>query len=207
MGESIRRQLIGSELDMNHFLRQTVEDHVSKIIEELYKDPALRQTFGLRGSIRFENHSNTLSPEQELVEGLQSVDIRGRPSRRRSPRLAEREERASSAATRQPKTPPKVRTKRPRADQFCVYNIPNEISEPTHRVAAYIKEYKSPHKVTLGHIYEGLGDMNVDEVIQEKDDDSPKVRFQRALTAIFEISLPHILSCIVSRTLTRKRPI
>ncbi|KAJ5820541.1 hypothetical protein N7474_006132 [Penicillium riverlandense] len=162
MGESIRRQLIGSELDLNHILHQTVEDHVSKIIEELYKDCALRQTFGLRVSVRFENHSNTLSPEQELVEGLRSVDIRGRPTRRHSP----------------------LRTKRPRADQFCVYNIPNEISESTHRVAAYIKEYKSPHKVTLGHIYEGLGDMDVDEVIQEKDDEPSRVRFQRALVGL-----------------------
>jgi hypothetical protein len=184
MGENIRRQLIGSELDLNHFLRQTVEDHVSKVIEELYKDPTLRQTFGLRGSIRFENHSNTLSPEQELVEGLSSMNIRGRPTRRHSPRLAEREERTSSAATRKTKTPPPVRPKRPRADQFCVYNIPNEISESTHRIAAYIKEYKSPHKVTLGHIYEGLGDMDVDEVIQEKDDEPSKVRFQRALVGL-----------------------
>lgn len=184
MGENIRRQLIGSELDLNHFLRQTVEGHVSKIIEELYRDPVLRQTFGLRGSIRFENHANTLSPEQELVEGLQSVDIRGHSARRRSPRLAEREEQALSAATRQLNTPPRIQTKRPRADQFCVYNIPSEISESTHRVAAYIKEYKSPHKVTLGHIYEGLGDIDVDEVVMEKEDEPPKVRFQRALLAL-----------------------
>ncbi|PYI36435.1 hypothetical protein BP00DRAFT_483281 [Aspergillus indologenus CBS 114.80] len=184
MSENLRRQLIGSGLDLIHFLRQTVEDHVSKIIEELYKHPVLRQTFGLRGSIRFENHSNTLSPEQDLVEGLQSVDIRGHPARRRSPHLAEREERASSTATCQPKTPWRVRTTRPRADQFCVYNIPKEISESTHRVAAYIKEYKSPHKVTLGHIYEGLGDIDVDEVILEKEDEPSKVRFQRALLGL-----------------------
>lgn len=115
MGENVRR-LIGSELDLNHFLRQTVEDHISKIIEELYKDPVLRQTFDLRGSIQFENHSNTLSLEQGIVEGLQSVDIRGRPTRRRSPHLAEREERASSAATRKLKTSPLVPTRRPCAD-------------------------------------------------------------------------------------------
>lgn len=183
MGETIRRQLIGSELDLNHFLRQTVEDHVSRIIEELYKDPKLRRSFGLRGSIRFENHSNTLSPERELEEGLQSMDIRGRETQRRSPRIAAREKTPSGAATREPKTPRPV-LKRPRADQFCVYNIPNESSESTHRVAAYIKEYKSPHKVTLGHIYEGLGDMDVDEVIQQKDEESSKVRFQRALIGL-----------------------
>ncbi|KAJ5787736.1 hypothetical protein N7457_002726 [Penicillium paradoxum] len=183
MGENIRRQRIGSELDLNHFLRQTVEDHVSRIIEELYKDRKLRRTFGLRGSIRFENHSNTLSPEQELEEGLKSMDIRGRSGRRRSPRLAAREKTPSSVATSEPKTPRPI-IKRPRADQFCVYNIPNESSESTHRVAAYIKEYKSPHKVTLGHIYEGLGDIDVDEVIQQKDGEPLKARFQRALVGL-----------------------
>jgi hypothetical protein len=67
-----------------------VEDHVSKIIEELYSDPRLRQAFGLRGLIRFENHSNTLSPEWKLEERMQNIDIRGRP--RRSPRPAAREQ-------------------------------------------------------------------------------------------------------------------
>ncbi|KAI3097491.1 hypothetical protein CBS147333_9330 [Penicillium roqueforti] len=124
-GESIRRQLVGSELDLNHFLRQTVVDHVSKIIEELYNDPTLRQVFGLRGSIRFENHSNTLSPELELEEGMQIIDIR-----------------------------------------------------------AYIKEYKSPHKVTLGHIYEGLEDMDIDKVVEQKEDETPKVRFHRAIAGL-----------------------
>jgi len=81
MGENVRRQLIGSELDLNHFLRQTVEDHVSRIVEELYKDTQLRQTFGLKGSIRFENHSNTLSPDDELQESFQSMNIRGRSER------------------------------------------------------------------------------------------------------------------------------
>ncbi|KAJ5865145.1 uncharacterized protein N7529_007061 [Penicillium soppii] len=183
-GESIRRQLVGSELDLNHFLRQTVEDHVSKIIEELYRDPTLRQTFGLRGSIRFENHSNTLSPEWELEEGMQNIDIRGRP-RRRSPRLAAREQSASSiAATRGPRTPPPARNNRPRADQFCVYNIPSQSSESIHRVAAYIKEYKSPHKVTLGHIYEGLEDMDIDEVVEQKEDETSKARFRRAIAGL-----------------------
>ncbi|EKV09897.1 metalloprotease [Penicillium digitatum] len=156
---------------------------VSRIVEELYKDPQLRRTFRLRGSIRFENHSNTLSPARELEEGLKSMNIHGRSAPRRSPRIAAREKTPSSAAAREPKTPlPAI--KRPQADQFCVYNIPIEFSESTHRVAAYIKEYKSPHNVTLGHIYEGLGDMDVDEVIQQKDDESLKSRFQRALIAL-----------------------
>ena len=70
IGESIRQRPVGLELNLYHFIRETVEDHVLKIIKELYRDPVLRQKFDLQGSIRFENHSNTLSPEQELEEGL-----------------------------------------------------------------------------------------------------------------------------------------
>ncbi|KAK5790631.1 hypothetical protein VI817_007918 [Penicillium citrinum] len=192
MGENVRRQLIGSELDLNHFLRQTVEDHVSRIVEELYKDTQLRQTFGLKGSIRFENHSNTLSPDDELQESFQSMNIRGRSERRRSPRIAARENRSSSAQESGPKAsrPP---MKRPRADQYCVYNIPSESSESVHRVAAYIKEYKSPHKVSLGHIYEGLGDIDVDDLVIRKDDEAPKIRFQRALLALLSQPYDYML--------------
>ncbi|KAI9039958.1 uncharacterized protein KD926_008944 [Aspergillus affinis] len=85
---------------------------------------------------------------------------------------------------RRPKTPQPVLTKRPRANQFCVYNIPNELSEYTHRVAAYIKEYKSPHKVKIGLIYEGLDDMDIEEIMIQTDDETPKVRFQRALVGL-----------------------
>ncbi|KAJ5291435.1 hypothetical protein N7478_000686 [Penicillium angulare] len=184
MGESIRQRLIGSELDLNHFLRQTVEDHVSKIIEELYRDPVLRRKFDLRGSIRFENHSNTLSPEQELEEGLQSIDIRGRSTRRRSPRIAAKEQSRSHTNTGEPKTPKPKTTKRPRADQFCIYNIPNESSESAHRVAAYVKEYKSPHKVKLGLIYGGLDNIDVDELMTQNDNEPSTVRLQRAVLGL-----------------------
>ncbi|KAG0158109.1 hypothetical protein PDIDSM_5622 [Penicillium digitatum] len=153
-GESIRRQLVGSELDLHHFLRQTVEDYISKIIEELYNDPTLRQ----------------------------NIDIRGR---RRSPRLAAREQSASSnTATRDPRAPPPARSSRPRADQFCVYNIPSQSSESVHRIAAYIKEYKSPHKVKLGHIYEGLEDMDIDKVVEQEKNETLKVRFHRAIAGL-----------------------
>ncbi|KAJ5319620.1 uncharacterized protein N7506_012324 [Penicillium brevicompactum] len=137
-GESIRRQFVNSELDLNHFLHQTVEKHISKIIEKLYK----------------------------LEEGIQNIDLRGRPQRR-SPHLAAQEQSASSAiATRSPRTPPLTRNNRPRADQFYIYNIPNQSSESIYRVITYIKEYKSSHKVTLDHIYKGLEDIDIDEIIK-----------------------------------------
>ncbi|KAJ5623966.1 ATPase P-type K/Mg/Cd/Cu/Zn/Na/Ca/Na/H-transporter [Penicillium lagena] len=71
----------------------TVGDSVTNIIEEaLYNDLGLRQTFGLKRSIRFEN-SNAPIPKREIEEG---TDIRGRRVRRRSPRIAARDKNASS---------------------------------------------------------------------------------------------------------------
>jgi hypothetical protein len=62
-------------------------------------------------------------------------------------------------------------------------------------VAAYIIEYKFPHKVTFGHIYEGLGDIHVDEVIQQKYDEPVKAHFHRALTRL--LSQPfHYMVCV-----------
>lgn len=90
VGEDLGRRPIGSELDLIYFLCRTVEDHFLRIIEELYKDPKLRHTFGLKGLIRFEPHSDTLSPEQELEKRLRNMEIRGRPRRRHSPRIAAR---------------------------------------------------------------------------------------------------------------------
>ncbi len=54
---------MGSDLDFHTFARFTVEDPVSQIIERLSEDIVLRNRFGLKDSVKFENHSNTLSPD------------------------------------------------------------------------------------------------------------------------------------------------
>jgi hypothetical protein len=51
-GETIRRRMVSSELDIHHFQRTTVEEPVSLMIERIYNDEALREKFGLKGSIR-----------------------------------------------------------------------------------------------------------------------------------------------------------
>jgi hypothetical protein len=38
-------------------------------------------------------------------------------------------------------------------------------------MAALTIEYKAPHKLTLGHIYEGLGEMDLDEVVEVGEDE------------------------------------
>ena len=83
-GEAVRQRQMGSELDLNSFARFTVEDPVSQIIERLSQDGVLRRHFGLKGSVKFENHSNTLSPDR-TTEQMQSLSISDKP--RRSERL------------------------------------------------------------------------------------------------------------------------
>ncbi|KAH8587607.1 hypothetical protein B0O99DRAFT_556325 [Bisporella sp. PMI_857] len=180
-GEAVRRRQMGSELDLNNFARFTVEDPVSQIIERLSEDKVLRDRFGLKGSVRFENHSNTLSPDR-AAEGMQSLSISENP--RRSERLranANNPGRATSNAAESTRT---MKSSRPRADQFCVYNISGADGETEHRVAALTIEYKAPHKLTLGHIYGGLGEMELDEVVEVGEDESVAIRCRRLVAAV-----------------------
>ena len=155
LGTSISRRKMSSELDLHHFERTTVEDQISLIVEHLYADPHLRHEYKLRGSVQFENHSNTLSPEGELEEDMQQMRIS--------------EEMCKFA--------------RPRADQFCVYNVPEGGANPDSRTTIFITEYKPPHKLTLNHIYEGLEDMRLEDVIVSKDTDGSKELSMRLLAA------------------------
>ncbi|KAF1970566.1 hypothetical protein BU23DRAFT_582080 [Bimuria novae-zelandiae CBS 107.79] len=182
-GQAILRKMMSSELDLHLFQRSTVDDPVASIIERLYDQRTLRRTFGLKGSVQFENHANTLSPETELAEGMGSMTVSG-ARRRRSPRLQARAEN-NSLDRPEAVTAPRAgtaRSSRPRADQFCVYNT--SIQNRETRVAAYITEYKPPHKLPLGCIYEGLEDMKLDEVAQCRETDTPRDRFRRLMAAV-----------------------
>jgi hypothetical protein len=191
-GETVRRRMVGSELDIHHFQRTTVEEPVSLMIERIFNDDSLREKFGLRGSVQFENHANTLSPDEALSENMRSMEISDR-GRRRSPRLMERRRR--DEASSRPKSPvsrPNV-TSRPRADQFCVYNISTD-PEKEERVPAFIVEYKAPHKLNLRAIREYLQDMNLQEVLEEEDCDTPRKRYQRLVAAAITQAFSYMVS-------------
>ncbi|OCK78447.1 hypothetical protein K432DRAFT_427262 [Lepidopterella palustris CBS 459.81] len=181
--------MISSELDINLFERSTVEDHVSLIISRLYSNRTLRRKFNLKGSVKFENHGNTLSPDTPMEEDMQHISL-SRDRRRRSPRLLAQAVRSTlqassgsaepaAAATSRP-----TRSRRPRADQFCVYNILGNAESTHSRVAAFIIEYKAPHKLTLGYIYEGLDNMDLNNVVYCRDTDSPRDFFRRLVAAV-----------------------
>ncbi|KAJ9641102.1 hypothetical protein H2199_005770 [Coniosporium tulheliwenetii] len=182
MGKATRRKMMGSELDLNYFQRSTVEDHISSIIEQLYNNPTLRK-FRLKASVKFENHANTLSPTWQLEEGVQQMSVSGN-QRRRSPRLQARAKQTKPPDSAAAATAGAARSSRPRADQFCVYNTSSETQNTEHRIPAFIIKYKAPHKLTLGYIYEGLDDMELEDVVRCRETDSPQDHFRRLLAAI-----------------------
>ena len=185
---TIKERMMSSELDLNFFQRFTVEDHVSSIVEQLYNKPTLRQKFKLRGSVKFENHANTLSPESQPENGTEQTRVSG-PQRRRSLRLQakakQKEARSSSASAKT------TRSSHPRADQFCVYNTGTQNSE--NRVAAFVIEYKAPHKLPLGYIYEGLADIELDDVVRACDADTPRDQYRRLIAAVITQAFSYMI--------------
>ena len=179
-GEAIKRRMLSSELDLHLFQRSAVEDHVSSIIERLYDQPTLRRRFGLQGSVKFENHANTLSPESQLEEGIQQMTVSG-TRRRRSSRL-QAKAKDSSVASSDPAAATRAGPARPRADQICVYNTGTQNTE--NRVAAFIMEYKAPHKLPLSYIYEGLEDMKLEDIILCRETETPQDRCRRLIAAV-----------------------
>ncbi|KZM18954.1 ATP binding [Ascochyta rabiei] len=73
------------------------------------------------------------------------------------------------------------RASRPRADLFCVYNTSTQSAD--NRVAAYIVEYKAPHKLPLGHIYEGLDDIELEDVVWCREVESSRDHFRCFIAA------------------------
>lgn len=176
--EAVQQRTMSSELDLHLFQRSTVEQPVSQVIKQMHHDRALHRTFGLCGSVNFENHANTLSPDQEMVEGMQNLSLSG-GGRRRSPRLQAKANASSSAEPSIAARNSTSRSSRPRADQFCVYNTGEE-----SRTAAFVIEYKAPNKIPLDYIYEGLEDMDLDDVVACREGESPRDRFRRLVAAI-----------------------
>ena len=198
-GEAVHRRMMSSELDLHLFQRFTVDDHVSSIVERLYDQPTLRQKFGLQGSVKFENHANTLSPESQLVEGIEQMTVSG-TRRRRSPRLQAK----AKVNTADPTEPVAAtvagpaRSSRPRADQFCVYNTSTQSTQSTqstgNHIAAFIMEYKAPHKLPLGYIYEGLEDVELEDVIRCRETETARDRFRRLIAAVITQAFSYMVA-------------
>lgn len=51
-------------------------------------------------------------------------------------------------------------------------------------IAAFIIEYKAPHKLPLGYINEGLEDIELEDVTQCRETDTSWDRFRQLITAV-----------------------
>ena len=181
--KTIRQRMMSSELDLNHFERSTVENHIALIIKQIYNSSLLRERFCLKDSVRFENHDNTLSSKREMKKNMQHLSI---SERRRSPRLLTQLAKPSESSASKSMTEAiieAVKATRSRADQFCVYNIFSETENTKYRIAVFIIEYKIPHKLHLDCIYEDLKDMNLKKMIRCNETDDPQDHFRRLIVA------------------------
>ncbi|PVH92476.1 hypothetical protein DM02DRAFT_619905, partial [Periconia macrospinosa] len=164
-GRTIQGRMMGSKLDLNHFQRFTIKDRVSLIVKQLYNKPALRRKFKLRGSVKFKNHANTLSPKLQLEDGIEQITV-SRPRQRQSPRLQaqtkEKEARLSSAARM-------IRSSRTQSSE--------------NSVAAFIIKYKAPHKLPLGYIYK----------VRALDADTLRGQYRRLIAAVITQAFSYMI--------------
>ncbi|KIW80567.1 hypothetical protein Z517_07183 [Fonsecaea pedrosoi CBS 271.37] len=178
-GNQLHQRSLSSELDLHYFVRFAVNDRVTSIVERLSQHPDLRESLGLRGSVKFENHGNMLSPDDVLTD-LENLAV-AQP-RRRSPRLQYPSE--FNATLPRSSSPSRSRPSVPRADQFCVYSVTDGDGNVTHKVPLLVMEYKAAHKLTLGHLYTGLAEMVLDDIIQEQLEEDVSRKCQRLVAAV-----------------------
>lgn len=76
---------------------------------------------------------------------------------------------------------------------FSVYNISTD-PEKEERVPVLIVEYKAPHKLDLRATREYLQDMNLQEVLEEEDCDTPRKRYQRLVAAAITQAFSYMVS-------------
>ncbi|KAF2785586.1 hypothetical protein K505DRAFT_261759 [Melanomma pulvis-pyrius CBS 109.77] len=149
----------------------SVEQHVSVIVQHLHSNQQLRRKFGLQGLVKVQNHSNTLSPESQLEQAMEHMTLSG-------PRLQGKETAEADDAAHKST----AGSSRPQANQFCAYNSGNNRSAQI-RIPAFILEYQEPHELPLGCIYQGLGEMELEEVLRAHEDEPLRDRSRRLVAA------------------------
>lgn len=160
--EYVRKYLnpISSELGLRHYARETVENPVRTLIEEVFRDEQLREQLQLQGKMIFESHTNLPQPSKASIdEGMEQMSITEQSSLHTGGNRAKGKQGNSSGAGRR---------RAGSADQFCIYLM----SDGT-RIPVVSIEYKPPHKLPLSQIIAGLkGEIRpTKEVINMDGDD------------------------------------
>ena len=136
LGEDLRKNILGSEGDLQIYQRVAVENYVVIVIEELTKDPNLRDMYKLGDGVVFENHTNTLNNEEVWEH------------------RAKEQETDETGKAMLPQQSGKY------ADQICVRR-----SEGGPNSLLFIVEYKPPHKITTQILRKGLHSMTLSKII------------------------------------------
>lgn len=164
--EYVQRYLdpISSELGLRHYARETVENPVRTLIEEVYKDEQLRRQLQLRGTMTFESHTNLgQQSETSVEEAMEHMSITGPSGSRTGVTGGKKADRRQL----QGDTRGAGRKKAGTADQFCIYQLSDGQKIPVVSV-----EYKPPHKLPLAQIIAGLeGEIRPAEEVINKDGD------------------------------------
>ncbi|PGH36752.1 hypothetical protein GX50_00412 [[Emmonsia] crescens] len=134
---------ITSEWDLRYYERDTVENQVQDIVDKITKDKALRDAFGLRGSVTFESHTNLGHPEKNLPSEGGQQNPSSPVSETKSPAKKKRKNQKSMEKL--------AAVTAGQADRFCIYR-----QDGSEHIPAIAIEYKAPHKLTKAEMDMGL---------------------------------------------------
>ncbi|KAH9203516.1 hypothetical protein DL95DRAFT_399263 [Leptodontidium sp. 2 PMI_412] len=159
---------ITSELGLRHFARETVENPVRTLIEEIHGNEQLREQLQLRGTMMFESHTNLgQQSETSIEEEIEHLSITepntskagGRRAKSKGKQADKKGKKNAGGAGRR---------RAGAADQFCIY----ELSDG-QRAPVVLIEYKAPHKFPLAEIIAGFkGEIRpAEEIINKEGDD------------------------------------
>jgi hypothetical protein len=168
--EYVRKYLdpISSELGLRHFARETVENPVRTLIQEVYRDDQLREQLQLQGTMMFESHTNLPQPsETSIDEEMEQMSIT-EPNTSHTGNRAKDKVEQGGKKSKQLSAGGAGRKRTGTADQFCIYQLSDG-----QRVPVVSIEYKPPHKLPLAQIIAGLkGEIRpAEEVINKEGDD------------------------------------
>ncbi|EFW22030.1 hypothetical protein D8B26_002124 [Coccidioides posadasii str. Silveira] len=158
---------ITAEMDLRYYERDTVENHVQLVVDEVYKNDSLRRELRLAGSVTFESHINLGVSKQgpSLEDQMEKLSIEPNPSAGKSRPCRQDEENTPLIG---------------QADRFCVYRRGDDGDVPAIAI-----EYKAPHKLTCDEIMTGLsGEIQPARDVIDKEENTTEFYSRRLVTVV-----------------------
>ncbi|KAH7418838.1 hypothetical protein BKA64DRAFT_565249 [Cadophora sp. MPI-SDFR-AT-0126] len=186
---------ITSELGLRHYARETVENPVRTLIEEIHGNGQLREQLQLRGTMMFESHTNLGQQSQPSIEEeIEHMSVTEPNTSQVGGRRAKSKGKQAEKKGKQ-NTEGACRRRAGAADQFCIY----ELSDG-QRAPVVLIEYKAPHKFPLAEIIAGFkGEIQpAEEIINKEGDD-----FEFLSKSLFAAVVTQLFSSMVGKGVQR----